>query len=82
VGQKDLPLASGERHARAFERCGWKRVRVTSGKNPHIILEKKGVRATLSIPNHKGKDVKRALLQKQVKLAGLTEQEYLDCFHS
>jgi predicted RNA binding protein YcfA (HicA-like mRNA interferase family) len=75
-----LPLASGERHPRAFERCGWERVRETSGKNPHIILERPGVRATLSIPNHKGKDVKRALLQKQIKLAGLTEQQYLDCF--
>jgi hypothetical protein len=30
--------------------------------------------------HHKGKDVKRALLQKQIKLAGLTEQQYLDCF--
>jgi len=73
-------LASGERHARAFERCGWERVRETSGTNPHIILEKPGVRATLSIPNHKGRDVKRALLQRQIKLAGLTEQQYLDCF--
>jgi predicted RNA binding protein YcfA (HicA-like mRNA interferase family) len=80
VGQKDLPLASGERCARAFERCGWTRVRETSGRNPHIILEKPGVRATLSIPNHKGQNVKRALLQKQIKLAGLTEQQYLDCF--
>ena len=80
MGQKDLPLASGERHARAFERCGWTRARETSGRNPHIILEKPGVRATLSIPNHKGENVKRALLQKQIKLAGLTEQQYLDCF--
>ena len=33
----------------------------------------------LSIPKHK--QVKRGLLAKQVKLAGLTEREYLDCFH-
>jgi hypothetical protein len=80
VGQKDLPLAGGERHARAFERCGWTKVRETSGRNPHIILKKEGVQAILSIPNHKGQDVKRALLQKQIRLAGLTEQQYLDCF--
>lgn len=73
-------MASGERHARAFERCGWTKVRETSGGNPHIILEKPGVRATLSIPTHRGENVKRALLQKQIKLAGLTEQQYLDCF--
>ena len=73
-------MASGDRCARAFERCGWTRARETSGTNPHIILVKPGVRATLSIPNHKGQNVKRALLQKQIKLAGLTERQYLDCF--
>ncbi len=80
MGQRDLPLASGLKHAQAFERCGWVRARMTTGNNPHIILVRDGHRATLSIPNHKGKDVSRALLQSQIKLAGLTEEEYLRCF--
>jgi len=33
----------------------------------------------LSIPDHK--EVKRALLQKQIQRAGLTESQYLDYFH-
>lgn len=80
MGQKNLPLARGERHARAFERGGWRRDRETSGRNPHIILVKRGHRNTLSIPNHKGKDVKRALLQKLIQKAGMSEEQYLECF--
>jgi predicted RNA binding protein YcfA (HicA-like mRNA interferase family) len=76
MGQKDLPLASGEEHARAFERRGWRRSRRKKGT--HIILEKEGVEATLSIPRHN--EVKRRLIQKQVQVAGLTESDYLDAF--
>jgi hypothetical protein len=76
VGQKNLPLASGEEHVRAFERCGW--IRRKTGK--HIILTREGNPATLSIPNHH--QVKRALLQAQIRVAGFTEQEYLDCFNA
>lgn len=43
------------------------------------MLSKAGHSHKLSIPNHK--QVKRGLLAKQVKLAGLTEGEYLDYFH-
>ena len=81
MGQADLPLARAEIHVWAFERCGWVRVRTTSGVNPHIILTKEGSPFTLSIPNHQGKDVKRALLQKQIRTAGLTEDQYLREFH-
>ena len=48
-------------------------------KSAHFILTKEGCPHALSIPAHK--EVKRALLQKQVKLAGLDEQEYLDYFN-
>jgi HicA toxin of bacterial toxin-antitoxin, len=76
MGQKNLPLASGEDHARAFERCGWKRRKTAS----HIILTREGYAATLSIPNHK--QVKRGLVQAQIRTAGLTEAEYLAAFHA
>lgn len=78
MGLRDLPLAPGERHVKAFERAGWRQTRKTRGS--HAILEKEGVDATLSIPCHKGKDVKRALLSKQIKLAGMTGSEYLKHF--
>lgn len=75
MGLRDLPEAKGERHVKAFERAGWKQVR-SSGS--HAILEKDGEDPTLSIPC--GKKVKRTLLSKQIKLAGLTVAEYLKLF--
>ena len=80
VGQRDLPLVSGEAHVRAFERAGWVLRRKTAGRRQmnHFILTKPGQEATLSIPNHKA--VSRALLQKQIRLAGMTEAEYLEWF--
>lgn len=80
MGQKNLPLAGGERHAKAFERLGWTQVRKTKGKNPHIIMEKPGHRSTLSIPVHKGRDVKRDLLAGLLKDVGVSEDEYLRAF--
>jgi len=78
VGQRDLPLASGADHVKAFVRAGW----VCSNKrakDAHFYLSKAGERHCLSIPAHH--QVKRALLQKQIKLAGLSEREYCDHFH-
>lgn len=73
MGHKDLPLASGERHAKAFERCGWTRI-ARRGRGSHILLVKAGVQATLSIPNHP--EVKRALLASQLALAGISIETY------
>jgi len=49
-------------------------------RGSHHILAKEGEEATLSIPDHG--DVKRGLLAKQIKLAGLSEGEYLDLFYN
>jgi predicted RNA binding protein YcfA (HicA-like mRNA interferase family) len=76
VGQRDLPLASGGAHVKAFERDGWvcgKR----RGRGKHFILSKPGM-GHLSIPDHR--EVKRALLQKQIQLAGLSEERYCELF--
>jgi predicted RNA binding protein YcfA (HicA-like mRNA interferase family) len=75
-GLRDLPEAKGDRHVRAFARFGWNHCR-TNGS--HKILEKDGVEPILSIPCG-GKNVKRALLYSQIKLAGLTIEEYLGVF--
>ena len=79
MGQKDLPLESGAKHVKAFERAGWTCAKGLA-KDAHFVLSKAGHPHKLSIPKHK--QVKRGLLAKQVKLAGLTEREYLDCFHT
>jgi predicted RNA binding protein YcfA (HicA-like mRNA interferase family) len=80
VGLKDLPLAGGDAQARAFERLGWERRHETRGRNPHIILVKEGMTATLSIPKHKGRDVKRPLLANLIHQAGITQDEYVAAF--
>lgn len=75
-GLRDLPEAKGDRHVKAFCRLGWDHCR-SSGS--HKILEKDGLEVILSIPCG-GKKVKRALLHAQIKLAGLTIEEYLEAF--
>ncbi len=77
MGQSDLPLAPGAEHVRAFKRCGWEQAR--KAKDAHFILSHEECAHVLSIPDHR--EVKRGLLQKQIQLAGLTEQQYLDCFY-
>jgi hypothetical protein len=77
VGQANLPVASGEKHAQAFERCGWTRL-TRRGRGKHFLLTKAGATPTLSIPDHP--EVKRALLAAQLKLAGISEADYLANF--
>jgi hypothetical protein len=79
MGQSDLPLASGGEHVKAFKRLGWEVCLKTKRKNPHFLLEKEGESPTLSIPAHD--EVKRALLQKQIQLAGISEAQYIAAFH-
>ena len=73
MGQSHLPLASGAQHVKAFERAGWTCAKALA-KDKHFVLHRAGCEYHLSIPNHR--QVKRALLQKQIRLAGLTDQEY------
>ena len=73
-----LPRAKAEEHVKAFERAGWKVVRVTGS---HYILAKEGLDFHLTIPFHKGRDVKIGLLKGLIRDAGLTNDEYLDLFY-
>lgn len=76
-GLRDLPEAKGDRHVKAFKRFGWDHCR---SNGSHKILEKDGVEAILSIPCGGSKNVKRRLLASQIKLAGLTFEEYIEAF--
>ncbi len=75
MGLRDLPDASGDRHAKAFTRLGWERL-PKRGKGSHIIVAKHG--RHLSIPNHR--NVKRTVLARLLEHAGVSEAEYLDAF--
>jgi predicted RNA binding protein YcfA (HicA-like mRNA interferase family) len=72
-GHKVLPLASGDRHVRTLKRLGWDCTRMHGS---HAVMEKPGHPATLTIPCHKGRDVKRALLAAQLKVAGIPFEDY------
>jgi hypothetical protein len=79
MGLRNLPLASGEKHAAAFERLGWIPDHKRRGRGKHLLLTKPGNRATLSIPDER--EVKRTIIAAQIKLAGETEASYLCAFH-
>ena len=67
---------SGETVVRAFQRAGW---RVARQRSSHVILEKDGHEATLSVPVHKGKDVKRGTLSLRdlIRDADMKVEEFL-----
>ena len=65
---------TGEQVVRAFQKAGWKITRQRSG---HVILEKEGYEATLSVPVHKGKNVKRGTLRDLIKDAKINVNEFL-----
>ena len=64
----------GEQVVKAFQRAGWSVSRVRSS---HVILEKEGFAATLSVPVHKGKNVKRGTLRDLIRDAELSVEEFL-----
>jgi hypothetical protein len=79
MGLSDLPLANAEAHAACFERLGWTRDHKRRGRGVHILLTKKGVRATLSIPIQR--EVKRPLLAGLIRAAGITQEKYIEEFY-
>jgi predicted RNA binding protein YcfA (HicA-like mRNA interferase family) len=67
-----LPVLSGRKTVRAFEKLGWQ---VARQRGSHIILVKDGEIATLSIPDHK--EVARGTLRSLIRTAGITVEEFI-----
>jgi predicted RNA binding protein YcfA (HicA-like mRNA interferase family) len=65
---------TGEQIVRAFQSAG---CTITRRRSSHVILEKKGHEATLSVPVHKGKNVKRGTLRDLIKDARMSVDEFL-----
>jgi predicted RNA binding protein YcfA (HicA-like mRNA interferase family) len=63
---------SGKEAARAFQRDGWTPIGQVGS---HLVLVKKGVKANLSIPQHKELSV--GTLRALIRNAGLTIDEFL-----
>lgn len=77
MGNERLPVGPARKHIAAFERLGWSQAR---SNGSHVMMTKTGCRATLAIPNHKGKDVRRGLLGQLLIAAGVSADEYLDAY--
>jgi predicted RNA binding protein YcfA (HicA-like mRNA interferase family) len=67
-----LPVLSGRKTVRAFERLGW---HVARQRGSHIILVKDGEIATLSVPDHK--EVAKGTLRSLIRSAGITVEEFM-----
>ena len=69
-----LGSSSGEAVVRAVERAGW---RMARRRSTHVILERDGYEATLSVPVHKGKDVERGTLRDLIGDAKMEADEFI-----
>jgi len=66
-----LPVLSGERAVRAFQRAGWREDRQ---QGSHVILIKSGHPASLSVPQHK--ELAPGTLRSLIRSAGMTVEEF------
>ena len=66
-----LPVLSGRKAVRAFEKLGWQ---IARQRGSHIILIREGENVTLSIPNHK--EVAKGTLRSLIRAAGITVDEF------
>lgn len=66
-----------ERVIKAFQRAGWIIERRTGS---HVHLSKEGNKNILSIPVHKGKPIKKGLLNDAIDKARMTVDEFLELY--
>ena len=66
-----LPVLSGRRAVRVFERFGWQ---VARQRGSHIILTKVGRAETLSVPDHA--ELAPGTLRALIRKAGLTVEQF------
>lgn len=67
------PRITGEEAVKAFIRAGYYLDRI---KDSHHILKHPDKRELLSIPIHKGTNIGIGLLSKQIKVAGMSNEEF------
>lgn len=63
---------SGKQAAHAFGKAGWQ---VMGQVGSHVVMTKAGVRANLSIPQHK--ELSTGTLRALIRAAGMTVEEFL-----
>jgi predicted RNA binding protein YcfA (HicA-like mRNA interferase family) len=70
-----MKTVSGRRLAKALERNGWSRLRISGS---HHIYGKPGSIIRLSVPVHGDQPLKIGLLHHLLKMSGLTEADLED----
>jgi len=68
-----LANISGKDAAKAFQKAGWERLGQVGS---HVVMVKPGVRANLSIPQHRELSV--GTLRVLIRNSGLTIEEFLE----
>ena len=68
-----LPVLSGRKAVRVFERFGWQ---IARQRGSHIILVKEGENVTLSVPDHK--EVAKGTLRSLIRSARLTVEQFVE----
>lgn len=68
----ELGNISGKEAVKAFERAGWM---VRGQVGSHVMMTKQGVRANLSVPQHK--ELSTGTLRKLIRAAGLSVEEFV-----
>ena len=68
----ELGNISGKEAVAAFVRAGWT---VRGQVGSHVLLNRPGIRANLSVPQHKELSV--GTLRKLIRAAGLSVEEFL-----
>ena len=68
-----LPVLSGAKVVRVFERAGWRKDRQHGS---HVVLLKAGEIASLSVPQHR--EVAPGTLRSLIRAAGMTIQEFVN----
>jgi len=63
---------SGKEAAKAFQRAGWQPIGQVGS---HLVLVKSGVKANLSVPQHK--ELSTGTLRALIRSAGMTIDEFL-----
>lgn len=69
-----LPRITGECACSAFAKIGYECCRI---QGSHHILKHPDRRERLSIPVHKGRTLGMGLLRSQIRIAGLTIEEFI-----
>lgn len=71
----NFPAVNARKAIRVFKKFGFEEVRQSSS---HVILAKPGHEHHLSIPDHGNRSLKTGLLKGQIKIAGLTNEEFIE----